>query len=35
MCGKEVTGFKDKLSAAEFRHLGTCQNCQDEMFKGL
>ncbi len=35
MCGEEVEGFKDKASAAEFRLMGTCQKCQDKMFKGL
>ena len=35
MCGEKIEGFKDRLSAAEFRHLGTCQKCQDKMFEGL
>lgn len=33
LCGKEVTGFKDRLSAKEFRITGACQHCQDELFK--
>ena len=32
-CGKEVKGFKDKLSAKEFRISGLCQECQDKTFK--
>lgn len=31
-CQKEVKGFKDKLSASEFRITGMCQNCQDKLF---
>lgn len=32
-CGEEVKGFKDKLSAKEFRISGLCQRCQDKTFK--
>jgi len=31
-CTKEVKGFKDKLSAKEFRVSGLCQKCQDVNF---
>lgn len=31
-CGKEVKGFKDRLSAQEFRNSGLCQGCQDNFF---
>lgn len=34
-CTKEIVGFNDKSSAAEFRVMGTCQDCQDYLFKGL
>ena len=32
-CGKEVKGFKDRLSAREFRISHLCQKCQDKVFK--
>lgn len=32
-CGKEIKGFKDRLSAQEFRISGFCQKCQDATFK--
>lgn len=31
-CGKPVTGFRDALSAGEYRISGLCQKCQDETF---
>jgi hypothetical protein len=31
-CGKEIQGFRDRLSAQEFRITGSCQQCQDDMF---
>lgn len=31
-CGKKVTGFRDELSAREYKISGLCQKCQDEMF---
>lgn len=31
-CKKEVKGFKDSLSAKEFRISGLCQDCQDQTF---
>jgi hypothetical protein len=35
-CGKRVDtdGFRDILSQQEFKITGTCQLCQDELFKG-
>jgi hypothetical protein len=33
-CGKDITGFKDPLSAIEFRISGLCQECQDKIFGG-
>jgi len=32
-CGKEVTGFKDRESAREFRITKLCQKCQNKLFK--
>jgi len=32
LCGKEVKGFKDRLSAREFRVSHFCQECQDKNF---
>lgn len=32
-CKKEVKGFRDRLSAKEFRISGFCQICQDKTFK--
>lgn len=32
-CGQSITGFKDELSAREYRISGLCQNCQDAFFK--
>jgi hypothetical protein len=32
MCGLEVKGFRDRLSAREFRITGLCQSCQDGIF---
>ena len=32
-CGKEVEGFKDRLSAREFEISGLCQDCQDKVFE--
>ena len=29
LCKKEVKGFKDRLSAKEFKVSGFCQECQD------
>ena len=34
-CGEEVTGFKDRLSAKEYRLSGFCQCCQDKMFHDI
>lgn len=31
-CRREAEGFRDKLSAAEFRQSGLCQHCQDGVF---
>ena len=31
-CGKEVTGFRDELSAREYTISGFCQQCQDDTF---
>lgn len=31
-CGGEVEGFRDRLSAREYRISGLCQDCQDETF---
>ena len=31
-CGKEIKGFKDRVSAKEFKISGCCQQCQDSMF---
>jgi hypothetical protein len=31
-CGKPIEGFRDDLSAKEYRISGLCQNCQDEVF---
>jgi len=31
-CGKEITGFKDQLSAKEYTISGLCQGCQDSVF---
>lgn len=33
-CAGEANGFRDKLSVAEFRISGLCQNCQDAVFDG-
>lgn len=33
-CAGEANGFRDKLSVAEFRISGLCQNCQDAIFDG-
>jgi hypothetical protein len=33
LCGKKVEGFRDRLSAKEFRITHTCQLCQDKIFK--
>lgn len=32
LCGKEIKGFKDRLSAREFRISGLGQKCQDKEF---
>jgi len=32
-CGKEVKGFKDRISSKEFKITGLCQDCQDEVFE--
>jgi hypothetical protein len=34
-CGLEVKGFRDRLSAQEFRISQTCQSCQDQLFKEI
>jgi DNA-directed RNA polymerase subunit RPC12/RpoP len=31
-CGKEIKGFKDRLSAKEYKISKTCQSCQDKVF---
>lgn len=31
-CGKPIEGFRDGLSAAEYRISGLCQSCQNEVF---
>lgn len=33
-CGKEATGFRDRLSVKEYIISGLCQECQDEVFGG-
>lgn len=33
-CGKPATGFRDALSAKEYRISGLCQGCQDAVFGG-
>jgi RNase P subunit RPR2 len=32
-CKNLVVGFKDRLSAQEYRISGACQECQDVLFK--
>jgi hypothetical protein len=32
-CGGEIEGFRDHLSAKEFRASGLCQPCQDKAFE--
>lgn len=32
ICNGYVTGFKDALSAQEYRISGMCQKCQDSVF---
>lgn len=32
-CGKEIKGFRDRLSAKEFRVSNLCQKCQDKVFE--
>jgi len=32
LCHGEITGFRNELSAREYRISGMCQNCQDSMF---
>ncbi len=32
-CGKEIDGFDDRPSAAEYRVNHLCQKCQDRIFK--
>ena len=32
LCGKVIEGFRDRLSAKEFRITGSCQDCQDDIF---
>lgn len=32
LCQKEVTGFRDRVSAREFRITKLCQECQDKVF---
>ena len=32
VCGKKVTGFKDRLSEKEYTISGMCQECQDKTF---
>jgi hypothetical protein len=31
-CGKPITGFRNELSAKEYRISGLCQDCQDTVF---
>lgn len=31
-CGKPIDGFRDDLSAKEYRISGMCQTCQDKVF---
>ncbi len=31
-CGGPATGFRDELSAKEYRISGLCQGCQDSVF---
>lgn len=33
-CGGLATGFRDDLSAMEYRISGLCQKCQDSVFGG-
>ena len=33
-CSNVVMGFRDPLSAKEYRISGMCQRCQDNMFGG-
>lgn len=32
LCSKEIMGFRDEISAREYRLSGMCQTCQDEFF---
>ena len=32
LCNEVIEGFRDRLSAKEFRITGACQKCQDELF---
>lgn len=32
-CGQKVDGFRDDLSAKEYKITGFCQKCQDQMFE--
>lgn len=32
-CGKPITKFKNEISRKEFQISGSCQDCQDKIFK--
>ena len=32
ICKKPITGFRDEISAKEYRISGMCQECQDSVF---
>jgi hypothetical protein len=32
-CDAEIEGFRDNLSAKEFKTTGMCQNCRDTILK--
>jgi hypothetical protein len=32
-CGKPIRGFRDDLSAKEYRISGLCQQCQDAFYE--
>lgn len=31
-CGKPIEGFRDEISAHEYRISGWCQDCQDKVY---
>lgn len=32
-CGKKVTGFRDEVSAREYKITSICQECQDRLYE--